>query len=261
MLICTLASSSSGNCTVVSQGNTHILIDAGISLRRIKEGLRCVDLTPGDIACVLVTHEHIDHISGIRMLVKYHKTPLFTSCGAGYGICAATPEAEPFINSIEIGAEFEFGGIVLGSFRTPHDTVDSVGYTLAAGGKTLVYATDLGCVTGEVSEAAFGADIAIIEANHDRGMVKRGPYPEYLKKRILSDHGHLCNSDCAAFALQLADSGARYIQLSHLSRENNTPELARETVENALLDRGIRAGKDVELDVAPPDISGRIYEI
>ena len=237
------------------------MIDAGISLRRIKEGLRSVGLTPDDITCALVTHEHIDHINGIRMLVKYHKTPLFTSHGAGYGICAAIPEAEPFINCFEIGTEFGVGDIAVSSFRTPHDTVDSVGYTLAAHGKKLVYATDLGCLPEEVVKASRGADIAVIEANHDRDMVIRGPYPEFLKKRILSDYGHLANSDSAGFASALTDSGARYIQLSHLSRENNTPGRARETVENALLDRGVRLGKDVELDVAPPYAIGRIYEI
>lgn len=261
MKICTFASSSSGNCTVVSQGDTHILIDAGISLRRIREALRVVGITPDDLTCVLCTHEHTDHISGINMLVKYHKTPVFTSCGTGNAMCYAVPGVEMYLNCFEAGCGLEFGEITVKSFRTPHDTDESVGFTLTANGRTLAYATDLGHVSGEVLESAFGADIAIIEANHDRDMLRRGPYPAFLKKRILSERGHLSNSDSARFAAQLAESGTRYIQLSHLSRENNTPGLARETVESALYEKGIRAGSDVFIDVAPPYSPGRLYVV
>ena len=261
MTICTLASSSSGNCTIVSHSNTHVLIDAGLSLRRIREALRVFDLTPDDIAGVFVTHEHSDHISGIKMLVKYHKTPVFASCGAGQGICDAIPEAGPYVNSFKTGTEFEFGDITVRSFNTPHDTTESVGYRLLAGGKALAYVTDLGCVTSEVMDAAHGADIAVIEANHDRDMLKSGPYPYFLKERIMSKYGHLSNCDCGQFAARLALSGTRYIQLSHLSRENNTPGLAHKTVDRALANCGLAVGKDIELDVAPPFTPGRVYNV
>ena len=259
MTICTLASSSSGNCTIVSQGNTHLLIDAGISLRRIKDGLKRVGLSPDDLAGVLVTHEHSDHINGIEMLIKYHMTPVFTSRGAGSGVCAAIPEAGPYVNCFETGVAFKLGDITVSSFITPHDTAESVGYCLLANGKTLVYVTDLGCVTDEVLAAASGADIAIIESNHDSDMLRSGPYPPYLKRRIQSNYGHLSNSDSGVFAARLALSGTRYLQLSHLSRENNTPGLALRTVENALITSGIAVGHHVELDVAPPFTPGRIY--
>jgi phosphoribosyl 1,2-cyclic phosphodiesterase len=261
MVICTLASSSSGNCTVVSHGSTHLLIDAGISLRRIRDGLRTLGLRPDDLDCVLVTHEHSDHISGIKMLVKYHKTPVFSSIGAGIAISGAVPEADPYLSCFETGAEIGFGDITVSSFETPHDAPGSVGYTLWAGGKKLAYATDLGCVTSEVMGAASGADIAIIEANHDRDMLKSGPYHYMLKKRILSEHGHLSNNDCGRFAAGLVSSGARYIHLAHLSRDNNTPGLARETVAKALRDNGMAEGKDVELEVAPPFAPGRVYSL
>jgi len=261
MTVCTLASSSSGNCTVVSHNSTHILIDAGISLRRIKDELHRLDLLPEDITCVLLTHGHTDHINGVRMLTKYVRTPLFTSFGAGCEICGFIPESEPFINVFETGIEFELGDFSVRSFRTPHDAAGSVGYTLRAGGVKLVYATDLGRVTDEVSDAAHGADIAIIEANHDREKLRKGSYPAYLKKRILSEFGHLGNSDSGDFAARLALSGSRYIQLAHLSRENNTPELAREAVDRALRSSGITEGKEVDLDVAPPYTPGRVYEL
>jgi len=251
MTICTLASSSSGNCTIVSHGNTHILIDAGISLRRIRDGLRHAGLSPDDLTGVFITHEHSDHIGGIKMLVKYHNTTVFSSCGAGPGILGAVPEAEPFVNCFEIGVELDLGDISVRSFRTPHDAAGSVGYRLSSGGKTMAYATDLGCVTDEVVNATLGADLAIIEANHDCEMLKNGPYPVFLKARVLSEFGHLSNSDSGQLAVELAASGTRYIQLSHLSYVNNTPELARETVGYMLQEKGIKVCKDVRLDVAP----------
>jgi len=261
MTVCTLASSSSGNCTVVSHGKTHVLIDAGISMRRIKVGLQHFGLTPDDLTCVLVTHEHSDHISGIAMLVKYFKTPIFTSSGTGNMICGIMPYVNPYMNCFEAGTELELGEIIVRGFRTPHDSTESLGYRLLAGGNTLVYVTDLGCVTDEVVDATRGADIAVIEANHDREMLRSGPYPAYLKRRILSAHGHLENSDSGIFAARLAVSGARFIQLSHLSRENNTPRLAYETVERILSEKGVAVGKDAELDVAPPYTMGRVYRL
>ena len=261
MEIFTLASSSSGNCTVVSHNGSLILIDAGISLRRIRLGLQSAGLTPDDLTGVLVTHEHIDHISGIKMLVKYHKIPVFTSSGTACGICRWAPEAEPFMNCVGPGVEFSLGDIAVKSFKTPHDAYESVGYRLEAGGKKLAYITDLGCVTDDIIDAACGADVAVIEANHDVAMLKTGPYPYHLKQRILSGHGHLSNPDSAGFAVRLAASGTRHLLLAHLSRENNTPRLARDTVESSLSEAGITVGGDVELDVAPPDTMGRKYII
>jgi len=261
MTICTLASSSSGNCSIVSHGNTHILIDAGISLRRIRTGLHHFGLSPDDLDGVFVTHEHSDHISGLEMLTKYHKIPVFSSFGGGVGICGAVTWIEPFLSCFEIGAALEIGDISVCSFCTPHDAAGSVGYTVLAGGKKFVYVTDLGHVSDVVAQAAAGADIAMIEANHDIEMLRRGPYPAFLKRRVLSDHGHLANKDSGEFAAKLADSGTRNIQLSHLSRQNNTPELALATVERALSAKGITPARDVELDVAPPYEMGRVYVV
>jgi len=261
MTICTLASSSSGNCTVVSQGSTHLLIDAGISLRKIKEGLRTFDLTPDDLTGVLVTHEHSDHIKGLEMLAKYHSISVFSSVGAGHGIYYSKPQLEPYINGFEIGAEFEMGDIVVSSFNIPHDACQSVGFCLQTGGKTLAYATDLGYITQEVMDSMRGADVAIIESNHDSIMLKSGPYPASLKRRVSSQYGHLSNNDCGKFAVELVKSGTRYLQLSHLSRENNTPELARKTVEQEMAAVGIYPSKDVQLDVALPFSPSKIYEI
>jgi len=261
MRVCTLASSSSGNCAIVSHGGTHILIDAGISLRRIRDGLRQVELTPDKLECVLITHEHSDHIGGIGMLTKYHKTPVFCSGGASNGISSAYPDAGPFISAFEPGTSLALGAITVTSFRTPHDASDSVGYIIEAAGRKLIYVTDLGCVTQEVLDAVKGADAAVIEANHDREMLRNGSYPSFLKNRILSKKGHLSNDDSAHFAVLLAASGSRKILLAHLSRENNTPERAGSTVADTLRGNGFVTGKDIELDVAPPFSMSRVFEV
>jgi len=250
MRVTTLASSSSGNCTLVSEGDTHILIDAGISCRRITDGLRLQGLSPCDLAAVVVTHAHTDHTNGLRVLCKNARTrviappsPLSSICG----LFAAGTEAE----EISPGHSFDIRGLEVCAFRTSHDSPDSVGYTITYGGRKLAFATDLGVVTAEVSAAIRGADLAIIESNHDITMLKYGSYPPSLKRRVLSDVGHLSNLACGALAVELVQSGTTKLVLAHLSRENNTPQLALQEVGGALASAGIAVGRDVDLSAAP----------
>jgi phosphoribosyl 1,2-cyclic phosphodiesterase len=261
MKICTLASSSSGNCTLVSQGGTHILIDAGISLRRITTSLKQFGITPDELQGVLITHEHSDHINGIKMLVKYHKMPVFAPLGVAEALCALLPEARDSVTWFHAGTEFVLGEIAVRSFLTPHDTPESVGYRFETEKRSLVYATDIGCVTPTILDAALGADMAVIEANHDIRMLKCGNYPAYLKRRILSERGHLSNDDSGRLACRLIDSGTKRIVLAHLSKENNTPRLAYDTVGGALKRQGAAIGSDIELDTAPADEMGKLYII
>jgi phosphoribosyl 1,2-cyclic phosphodiesterase len=168
-------------------------------------------------------------------------------------------EAAPCVTCFEAGTEFVLGEISVTSFLTPHDTPESVGYRFFDGKRSLVFVTDIGCVTRTVLDAVLGADMAVIEANHDLVMLKNGPYPAYLKRRILSEHGHLSNDDSGRLATRLAETGTRRIVLAHLSKENNTPRLAFDTVGGALKSRGAVVGGDVELETAPADTMGRIY--
>ncbi|SHH64489.1 Phosphoribosyl 1,2-cyclic phosphodiesterase [Sporobacter termitidis DSM 10068] len=259
--VCTLASSSSGNCTLVSQGDTHLLIDAGISLRRITASLKALGLTPGDLTGVLVTHEHSDHIGGIRMLVKYHGTQILAPHIVARGLCGCFQELGGSASCFEAGAEFVLGELAVKSFPTPHDTPESVGYRFTDGKSSLVFVTDIGCITRTVLEAALGADMAVIEANHDVVMLKNGAYPSYLKRRILSERGHLSNDDSGSLACRLAGAGTKRILLAHLSKENNTPRLAFDTVGGALGRQGAVVGGDVELETAPADTMSRVYII
>lgn len=261
MRVCTLASSSSGNSVLVSRGNTHILIDAGISLARIRKSLASLDLSPDDLSGVLVTHDHSDHIKGIEMLHKYHGTYVYATERVGRvveRVCRVIPER---IVSIDRQNPFEVGEMGVTAFKTPHDATESVGYTIVSGGKKLFFATDLGCVTQEVMEAARGAELVVLEANHDVELLRCGPYPPHLKRRVLSDRGHLSNTVSGRFTAELVSGGARRVILAHLSKENNTPRLAYDTVCRFLEKAGVTASDGVSLSVAPHDEMSECYII
>jgi phosphoribosyl 1,2-cyclic phosphodiesterase len=243
----------------VSHGDTHLLIDDGISLRRVTAGLKRLGLSPGDLTGVLITHEHSDHISGLKILIKYLDTPIYAPYRVAEGLCSIIPEAAARISCFPAGTEFVLGELSVTSFLTLHDTPESVGYRFNDGRSSLVFVTDIGCVTPAVLSATLGADMAVIEANHDIVMLKKGIYPPHLKRRILSDRGHLSNDDSGSLACRLAGSGTKHIVLAHLSKENNTPPLALETVGGALLRQGASLGGDVTLDASPADDMGKLY--
>ncbi len=239
MRIVTFASGSTGNCSLITDGKANILIDAGISMRRTVAALSELGLTPQDLCGVLITHEHSDHISGLSMLCKHHKLSIF----APEELCCVLNEIKPELcdklNYIPIDEAFDMGGINVTYFRTPHDAQFSVGYRFE-GSSVFAYATDTGCITESMINGLTGADLALIEANHDLKMLREGPYPYYLKRRIMSEKGHLSNDDCAKLAYSLAKSGTRDIIIGHLSRENNTPEIALSTVKSALCGENAR---------------------
>jgi phosphoribosyl 1,2-cyclic phosphodiesterase len=195
------------------------------------------------------------------MLIKYHKTKVFAPMGARRGLTPAVPEGQDCLRYFEAGSELTFGDLTVKSFKTPHDTPESVGFRFDSGQSVFVFATDMGCVTPAILEQARGADMAVIEANHDVEMLKSGMYPYYLKRRILSERGHLSNADSGYLAARLAESGTKRIVLAHLSKENNTPVLARDTVCGSLTCIGAVAGRDLELAVAPADDLGDVYII
>ncbi len=255
----TIASGSSGNCAVLSDGKTHILIDAGVSARRITAGLREYGIRPGELAGVLITHEHIDHVKGLSVLYKQIKAPLYMSRGTANGVLEKAPCLHNYFSEIAAGSSFEIGNIGIEAFATPHDTPESLGFTFFVGKKKLGYATDLGCVTEEVRQSVEGCDCLFIEANHDLFSLVNGPYPEYLKHRILSRRGHLSNIDCADLVRDIVSGGARRITLCHLSRENNTPALAADEINAALSELGASLEDGIEVTVAPPDGADRPY--
>lgn len=246
MKLTTFASGSTGNCALVSDNDCHILIDAGISMRRIQAALAALGLAMGDISGVLVTHEHSDHISGLATMMKKHSVPIYAPRTVAEHLRRTVAGIEESLRELPLTESIRVGGFSVTAFPTPHDTRQSVGYRIE-GSAILGFATDMGCVTEDIVSGLTGADAVLIEANHDPELLRYGKYPYYLKERILSDNGHLSNEDCGSLAAYLAGHGTRYIVLGHLSRENNAPALARQAVAAALE----RAGLAPELYVAP----------
>lgn len=233
-----LYSGSTGNAYLIKSGNTAILVDAGRSSAALCRAIRCAGSTPEDISAVLITHEHSDHISALRVFhKKYH--PLLIGASP---VLAAVCENEGMCDrarALPNDREFAVGDIVVASCSTPHDSRANVCYRFrTAKGDTLAIATDMGEVTDSCADFLSGTECVIIESNHDPYMLKCGPYPVWLKSRIESGFGHLSNGQCGEITVKLARSGTKGFVLAHLSRENNTPELAMETVGGSLAEAG-----------------------
>ncbi len=249
---CSLFSSSSGNCVYVGQPDGGILIDVGVSAKRTAEALDCIGVDINSVGAIFVTHEHTDHVSGVRVLAGKHKIPVYSSAGtldamADSGILSGKFPAEAIPQS-----GTEINGMFIRPFRTPHDSRESLGYTIElADGNRIAIATDIGCVTDEVMNNITCCNLVLLESNHDVRMLQNNPvYPYMLKRRILSDRGHLSNEVCAKTAEALVASGTTRLFLGHLSKENNMPELAYQTTASALSRCGMQEGSDYILRVA-----------
>ena len=249
--VTTLASSSSGNCLLVSGNGSHLLIDAGISCRRITTALDKFGLELSQLDGILITHEHSDHICGLATLIKKHTTPIFASPGTARALEYRLAFHEGQLRPVEIGAEFAVGGLTAQAFATSHDSAQSTGYCVRTDKHRMVLATDLGFVSNDVLNAVLGCDILVAESNHDVDWLRSGPYPPYLQERILGNRGHLCNEAGAELVTRAALSGTHTIILAHLSQENNTPARALDVARRSLCAAGIDPDRDVTLTVAP----------
>lgn len=231
-----LFSGSSGNCFFVSTDKAKILIDCGVSARMAGFALSSLGLSLDCIDAIFVTHEHSDHTKGLEIISKYHHIPTHMTeisaralisdagCSLIRDLCLY-----PELYSVTVG------DLCVTSFKTPHDSKCSVGYTVEdSSGCRIGFATDMGCVCESVTEALSGCRASVVEANHDVTMLMLGGYPYQLKRRILADTGHLSNDDCGTLCRTLASRGTKSLLLAHLSKENNTSEKALETVRSAL---------------------------
>ena len=259
MKLIPLCSGSSGNSTYIETEDAHILIDAGLSCKRICESLASVGVSAGALDAVFVTHEHSDHIKGIEILSKKYGIPVYANAacwGKLTGLCPRIPPA--MVRVFESDLEFYLGKTRILPFTTPHDSAHSVGYAVMSGGKKAVVCTDIGHVDKRMLSLLAGADILLIEANHDVDMLMAGPYPYELKKRILLGTGHLSNEDCGRALVSLYATGVRNVILGHLSAENNIPSLAVETVKCVL---GMAGITDMHIALAKRDEPTGIFEI
>lgn len=248
LAVVSLASGSTGNATFIHCGHQNILIDAGISFRRIDKGLRALGYTIYDLDGVFITHEHSDHISAIPMLLKKTDLPIYTTKGTWQAIGEKVSAYEH--RFIQLCRRNVIGNIAVNPFSISHDAANPVGYTICGQGKKITLATDLGFITDEVRMAMDDSDILILEANHDVEMLRYGPYPLALQNRVLSNRGHLSN-ECAGWALvnMRRPSGIQVI-LAHRSQQNNTPQLALATVTEIVRDNGIVVGSDMMIQLA-----------
>lgn len=250
MRFCSLFSSSSGNSTFIGSAKTGILIDAGVSTKRLREALVSKEIDPSSLGGIFITHEHSDHIKGMRILASTFNIPVYASAGTMDFLEENGHVTSKFPFEVIDAKGVEIGDIFVKAFRTPHDSADSCGFQISfSDGQKAAIATDTGCITDEMRENIVGCNLVMLESNHDVGMLQNGPYPYYLKRRILSDRGHLSNECCAEFVKELVQKGTSRIFLGHLSDENNFPDLALQTSLAALSEIGAVNGRDCILSV------------
>lgn len=244
--ICSLYSGSTGNSLFVASENAKILIDAGKSAKALCAALDGIGESISDIDAIFVTHEHIDHVSALNVISKHYRIPIHATkpcADALRGRCKMIEEV--LIGHSPLFCE-TVGNISVSSFLTSHDSACPVGYKFTTDdGFSAGIMTDSGIVTNSAAEALTGCHTVVLESNHDRDMLKNGPYPYHLKERVASRFGHLSNELSARFAAYLAENGTESFLLAHLSAENNTPDLALESARRALADKHctVRAAK------------------
>lgn len=252
--IYSLFSSSKGNATFIGTQQGGVLIDVGVSYKRLITAMERCGLSMDAVQGVFITHDHSDHVRGLKALSDKHRIPIFGQGQTLRNLIDAEAVAPAAMLS-EINGKTEVADMCVTAFDTPHDTVQSCGYRIQMpDGRICAVCTDLGYVTKTVDDALMGCDLVLLEANYDEQLLKSGPYPPYVKQRILSEVGHLSNEMCAAQAKKLVANGTTRLLLGHLSQENNRPELADYVVSQALSEY-VR-GKDYLLEVASVETTG-----
>ncbi|MBA2174785.1 MBL fold metallo-hydrolase [Halobacillus locisalis] len=257
-----LASGSTGNAFYIESGEEKILVDAGLSGKKIENLMQQVNIDPHDLSRILVTHEHSDHIKGLGIMARRYNLPIYANektWQAMDGQLGKLSVDQKFhFNSEETKT---FGGIDVESFSVSHDAADPMFYTFHQDGKKVALVTDLGYVSERIKKTVEGADAYIFESNHDVSMLRMGRYPWNVKRRILGDSGHVSNEDCALALTDILTDETKRIYLAHLSLDNNMKDLARMSVENILTERGFEVGSRIELHDTDPNEATSIFEV
>lgn len=262
VIFCALGSGSKGNSYLIGNEKNKILVDAGLSAKCIADNLLELGVKPSEIDGIIVTHEHMDHIAGIRVLSKKYGIPVYANEKTMSAILHKMPDMESrFIRTFKNSENFYIGTLDVSPFKTPHDSVCSCGFSVYSGINKVTVATDLGHMNSSVMENLKYSDILVLEANHDIQMLIKGPYSPFLKQRVQGPKGHLSNDLCGQTLAKLLDYGLNKVILAHLSEENNTHEIAYNTVVKHLLERGAKDKKDVFIDVASQTQRGKCYRI
>jgi len=265
MRLVSIASGSSGNCIYAGTESTHILIDAGISNKRIEQGLNDIGVKGSELDGVFITHEHSDHVKGLGVLARKHKVPIYATKETLEEIGEMKYLGEypkELFRPVLPDAEIRVGDMQVRPFTIDHDAANPVAYRIRSGRKSVAVATDMGHFDQYIIEHLQGLDALLLESNHDVRMLETGPYPYYLKKRILSDHGHLSNDNAGRLLNYILHDNMKHILLGHLSKENNYEELAYETVK-VEIDQGDHGyhSRDFHIAVARRDEMSEIITI
>ena len=255
-----LCSGSSGNATYIEAGGARLLIDAGLSCKRITELLSRVGVTPDTLSAILITHEHVDHVRGVNVLSKKYDLPVYANAETWSMLRTELKDVAPKNMCVfETDRDFYLKGVRILPFAVSHDAIRCVGYTVSDGNRKAAVCTDLGHVDARILDVLSGSDLILFEANHDVDMLMAGSYPYLLKRRILSGSGHMNNEDTAKAIVDLYGRGVRNVILGHLSRENNDPALAMVTVQSLLQQAGIQ--NEVQVAVAAREEPTGVFEL
>ena len=258
---CSLFSGSSGNSIFFSDGTTRLLMDAGLSAKRIIQALGSIGENPCELSAILVSHEHIDHTRGAGILSRKFNTPVYANSRTWQAMDSIVGSvADCNRQQFETGVLFSLGSVTVNTFSIPHDASEPVGFSIYSDNRKITVATDIGHINEELVGHLEDSDLLLLESNHDREMLRIGPYPWSLKKRIEGDQGHLSNDAASKVIVHMAQRGMKRFLLGHLSKENNFPELAYQTVCNALQENSLCIGRDLELEVVRRDCIGTVIE-
>ena len=247
---CSLSSGSSGNCYYLGNEFHGILIDAGISATSIRKFLKNMDISMQTIMGVLITHNHIDHIKGLEVLTRKNSLPAFTTNKIWKSILSPQKKiSTDCIREIPLMQKFHLAGFDIEAFPVCHDAPETIGFHICAGDKKITIATDLGHICQTSAPYIKAANLLVIESNYDEQMLVNGKYPAFLKARILSDHGHLGNHQTSAFLADNISENLSNICLAHLSKNNNTPELVLQSLQQTFSARGITLNCQQQISV------------
>ena len=262
--ICPIASGSSGNCTYIEADDKRFLIDIGISGKKVIAGLESIDVEPSSITGILMTHEHSDHIKGMGIYSRKYNIPIYATKMAWDKLLEDNmigAVKEENIRIIEKEQYLDVDGLKIMPYGIYHDAVDPVGYIFEYQNKKIAVTTDIGTIDERILSFLKGVDGILLEFNHDVRMLEAGSYPFPLKKRILSNVGHLNNDDAAKALVELYHPGLKWAVLGHLSKDNNVPDLAYITAKQALEEKAIKVGEDIEVFVAKRDEVSKWFEV
>lgn len=259
---CSLSSGSSGNCQYIETDNTRILIDAGLSGKRIETLLSSIGVSPGTLDAIFVTHEHIDHSKGVGIFSRRYNLPVYANSNTWVGMSTIIGEVKEKNTKVFTTDKFlDIKDLTIHPFKTFHDALEPVGYVIYYKQIKISIMTDTGWVNDNMKNNIRDSQLYFIESNHDITMLREGSYPWPLKQRIMSTRGHLSNDDAGMVLSDILTGNNEIVLLAHLSQDNNRPEIAAETVRNSILKQGIDVNRDIQLELSFRDRATEVFNL